>query len=354
MLVYFTFYLPGFGLFSKAGVHGIIGLHICHSISNEVNPIRRIIIQFLLIFLLVGCLTITANAADSGSQAGMVSISSGRLNVRASASSGAAVVTSLSKGSVVTLISRSGSWWKVEYGASKYGYCHADYISILAGTPVTVNTSSGKLNVRTGPGTSYAKTGTVSKGETVIRLSEAGGWSRILYHGTKTGYVSSRYLSAGYAPVALWVRNMKQMDPRWGDTLVGESGKTMARIGCATTAIAMLESHRTGIVRYPDEMMTLLRYTPSGSVYWPSHYRVVTNSAGYLTGIYDLLKQGKPILFGATNSYGSQHYVVITGFTGGSTITADKFTIQDPGSNSRTNLQQFLKVYPNFYKYFYY
>ena len=354
MLGYFPFYLAGFGLFSKAGLHGIIGLHICYSNTNEVNPIRRICFQLLWIILLVFCLTITANAADSSSQAGKVSISSGTLNVRAGASSGAAVVTTLNKGSFVTLLSRSGSWWKVEYGPNKYGYCHADYISVVSGTPVTVSTQSGKLNVRTGAGTSYAKTGTVSKGETVIRLSEAGGWSRILYHGTKTGYASSQYLSGGLAPVALWVRNMKQMDPRWGDTLVADSGKTMAQIGCATTAIAMLESHRTGIVRYPDEMMTLLRYTPSGSVYWPSHYTAVTNSSGYLKTIYNLLKQGKPILFGATNAYGSQHYVVITGFTGGSTITADKFTIQDPGSNSRTNLQQFLKVYPNFYKFFYY
>lgn len=304
--------------------------------------------------LLLACLTITANAADSASRAGYVTISSGRLNVRSGASSGAAVVTGLSKGSMVTLISRSGSWWKVEYAANKYGYCHSDYISPASGSPVTVNTSSGKLNVRTGAGTSYAKADTVSKGETVIRLSESGGWSRILYHGTKTGYVSSQYLSGNYAPVSLWVRNMKQMDPRWADTLIADSGKTMAQIGCATTAIAMLESHRTGIVRYPDEMMTLLRYTPSGSVYWPGHYTVVTNSAGYLNAIYGLLKQGKPVLFGATNSYGSQHYVVITGYTGGSSITSDKFTVQDPGSNSRTTLQQFLKVYPNFYKFFYY
>jgi hypothetical protein len=65
------------------------------------------------------------------------------------------------------------------------------------------------------------------------------------------------------------------------------------------------------------------------------------------------LKQGKPVLLGAKNVYGSQHWVVITGFAGGS-LTAANFTIHDPGSNSRTSLQQFLNVYPNFYKYFYY
>ena len=222
---------------------------------------------------------------------------------------------------MVTLASRSGSWWKVEYAQNQYGYCHADYIRILSSEAVTVHTQSGGLNVRTGPGTGYAKTGSVAKGQTVLVLSASGDWSRILYNGNKTGYVSSRYLSGNNAPVSLWVRNMKQMDARWADKEVAQSGKTFSQIGCATTAIAMLESHRTGILRYPDEMMTHLKYTPSGSVYWPEHYAVVNQSTGYLERMYTLLKQGKPILFGATNRYGSQHWVIITGFTGGTTIS---------------------------------
>lgn len=262
-------------------------------------------------------------------------------------------MTSLNKGSYITLISKSGFWWKVEYGPGRYGYCHSDYISVLSGSPMSVSTQSGSLNVRSGPSTGYGKVGSVSRGMTVLVLSSSNGWSHILYNGTQTGYVSAQYLSGGNPAVSLWVRNMKQMDDRWAEKELAQSGKTFAQIGCATTAIAMLESHRTGIVRYPDEMMTLLKYTPSGSVYWPSHYTAVTTGSGYLSNLYKLLKQGKPILFGATNSYGSQHWVVITGFTGGS-ISAEKFTIQDPGSNTRTNLQQFLASYPNFYKYFYY
>ena len=295
-----------------------------------------------------------ANAAGADSQAGQVSISSGYLNVRSTASSGSAKVAALSKGSLVTLISRSGSWWRVEYAKGKYGYCHADYIKTVTGTPVTVQTNSSSLNVRSGPGTSYGKTGALAKGETVLVLSTANGWSRILYHGTKTGYVSAQYLSSGYSAVSLWVRNLKQFDTRWAELEVATSGKTFSQIGCATTAIAMVEGHRTGKNITPDEMARQLRYTPSGSVYWPEHYSVVTNGADLLAGIYNRLKQGKPVLFGATNAYGSQHWVVITGFTGGNSLTASRFAIQDPGSNSRTNLQQFLNVYPNFYKYFFY
>ena len=295
----------------------------------------------------------TASAADSGSAAGVVVTAVGSLNVRAAAAANSSVVTTLSKGSYVTLISKSGIWWKVEYGKNRYGFCHSDYIRRISGTAVSVNTSSGSLNVRSGPGTGYAKQGSLYKGETVIELSTSGGWSKILYHGTKTGYVSSQYLSSGNSPVSLWLPNLKQMDDRWKEVTVGTSGKTMAQIGCATTAIAMVESHRQGRTIYPDEMMGNLRYTPSGSVYWPEHYTTVTDTAGYLSRIYQLLKQGKPILFGAKNAYGKQHWVVITGFTGGS-LTAQNLTIHDPGTYSRTNLQQFLDLYPIVYKYFYY
>lgn len=302
----------------------------------------------------VFCQPVKASAATLSSKAGAVTTSSGKLNVRSQPSSGASVVAQINKGSYITLISRSGNWWKVEYAKGKQGYCHADYITIVQGTPVTVTTQSGSLNVRKGAGTSYAKAGTLAKGEVVLLLTTSNGWSRVLYHGTKTGYVSARYLSGYYAAVSINVPNFKQNDSRWADLLIGESGKTFSQIGCATTAIAMMESVRTGSTVYPDAMSMKLKYTPSGNVYWPANYTVVTNGAGYLSAIYSKLKQGKPVLLGAINSYGSQHWVVINGYTGGSSLTASGFTIRDPGTWSRTNLQQFLNAYPTFYKYFYY
>lgn len=297
---------------------------------------------------------VPVQAASLDSKAGIVSVSSGSLNVRSSGSTGSAVISSLSKGSYVTLISKSGSWWKVEYAKGRFGYCHGDYITSTSSTARSVSLNSGTLNVRSGPGTGYTKTGSLSRGEVALVLSSSGGWSRILYHGTKTGYVSSAYLSgsaSGYEPVALNVPSFKQTDSRWANVKIGSSGKTIAQIGCATTAIAMIESYRTGQTIYPNAMAKRLRYTASGSVYWPSDYTGVTSSSGYLSKLHAQLKQGKPVLFGAKNSYGGQHWVVVTGFTGGS-LSASAFTIQDPGSNSRTTLQQFLSAYPTFYKYF--
>lgn len=304
-------------------------------------------------------LPVNAKAADANSTAGAVNITSGTLNVRARNSTGSAVVASLKKHSFVTLISKSGSWWKVEYSDGRYGYVYSDYIRTMSSQPMTVSTSSGSLNVRSGPSTAYVKTGNLTKGETVLVLSTSGEWKRILYHGTKTGYVSAKYLktpSSGtaYGAVSLSVPSYKQTDSRWANTVIGNSGKTIGKIGCATTAIAMMQSYRTGTTIYPDAMSKKLSYSSSGNVYWPSDYTVVTSSSGYLARIYELLKAGKPVLFGAKNSYGGQHWVVITGYNGGSTLTASGFRINDPGSNSRTTLQHLLNVYPTFYKYFYY
>ena len=307
----------------------------------------------ILLLTLVAALALsTAASAGEPSSAGQVWTTSGRLNVRSSPSTSAAVVHQLPSGSYVTLRELSGSWFKVEYAPGAYGYCHANHIAYVDANPATVAVDWGSLNVRSGPGAGYGKTDGLAKGTSVLVLSRSGDWSRILYAGTKTGYVSSRYLSASGA-ISLSVPSYKQTDARWANVKLGSSGKTIAQIGCATTAIAMVESYRTGTTIYPHTMASRLSYTASGSVYWPSWYTAHTNSSGYLAALRSQLTQGKCVLLGARNSAGSQHWVVVTGFSGGS-LTPANFTIHDPGSKSRTTLAHFFSAYPTFYKYFTY
>lgn len=316
------------------------------------------VILTLIIFSLTFIPLVSSDAATATSQAGIVSVSSGRLNVRKIASVSGTVITALENGTYITLISKSGDWYYVEYADGKYGYCHKDYIKLDSGRTAVVSTQSTGLNVRTGAGTSYTIKDTLKKDDTVIVLSANGSWSRVLYDGVKTGYVSSQYLNVNasltYPAISLSVPNFKQTDSRWANVKIGSSGKTIAQIGCATTAVAMMESYRTSALIYPDAMSRKLTYSASGNVYWPADYSVVTSSSEYLSGIYKKLKQGKPVLLGAKTSAGNQHWVVVTGYTGGSSLTASGFKINDPGSSSRTTLNQFLNSYPHFYKYFYY
>ena len=321
------------------------------------------LLAILLTYVMTAMIPLKAEAAGSGSTAGIVVTSSDPLTVRNSASASSVRLTSLARGSYVTLISTSGSWWKVEYSSGYYGYCYASYIQQVSSSyGAYVNVRSGSaLNVRSGAGTGYAIQTALSGNTGVVVLSSSGGWSKILYNGTKTGYVSSTYIKsyggtsgslAKYPAVSLSVPSYKQTDSRWSGYALGTSGGTIGTIGCLTTAVAMSESCRTGTAIYPNTLASKLSYTAGGSMYWPSNY-VFSTGSDYLSTAYSLLKSGKPVLFGATGASG-QHWVVITGYSGGSTLTASSFTINDPGSVSRTNLQQLLNSNPTFYKIAYY
>ncbi|MBQ3550247.1 MAG: SH3 domain-containing protein [Clostridia bacterium] len=318
-----------------------------------------------IIFSAVICLGVilfpaNTKAAEADVKVGRVSLNSGWLNVRSSASASSESLARLENGAYITLLSKSGAWWSVQYGENMYGYSSATYIKEVSSTAKFVNISSGTLNIRSGAGTGFAKIGSLVKNEQVQVISTTGSWSYILYDGVKTGYVSSWYLSdeqiqsVKYPAVSLKVPSFKQTDSRWANVKLGSSGKTIAQIGCATTGIAMMESYRTGTTIYPDAMSKKLKYTSSGSVYWPSGYSQVSSSYEYLLRIYEKLKSGKPVLIGAKNKYGGQHWVVITGFKGGNTLSASNFLVNDPGSQNRATLQDLYNTHPNFYKYLYY
>ena len=322
-----------------------------------------LILSLLLIFSLFSSITMTAEASSTVYGVGKVTTASTSLNVRKSASTSSGIVTTLKRNSLITLINKSGNFWYVRYGTSGYGYCSADYITVTSTDVKTVKTTSGNLNVRSSASTSGTILTRLPSGTKVPVISTSNGWSKILYNGTKTGYVSSVYLvnnstsntTTSYKAISLsGIPNFKQTDSRWANVIIGNSGQTIAKIGCATTAIAMLESKRTNTTIYPHNIMKKLSYTSGGAVYWPTNYTQITSSSGYLAKIYNLLEQGKPVIVGAKKSNGGQHYVVVTGVKATNTLTTSAFYINDPGSNTRTTLNQFFSAYPYFYKMLHY
>ena len=300
-----------------------------------------------------------ASASSNVYGAGKVATSSTVLNVRSSPSSTSAIKGKLNRNAYVTLISKTNNFWYVRYGESLYGYCHGDYIDVISTDVKTVKTTQGRLRVRATASLSSTVKDYLSSGATVTVLSHEGAFSKILYNGLKTGYVHSDYLkgtssnTVNYPKISLGVPDFKQTDSRWANVTIGSSGQTIGRIGCATTALAMTESHRTGTTIYPHTMSKKLSYTSGGAVYWPSNYNVVTSSNGYHEIIYSVLKSGKPIIVGAKKANGSQHYVVVTGVADSNILSTSSFYINDPGSNTRTTLNQFFNNYPYFYKMLY-
>ena len=324
---------------------------------------KKLLSTALAILLCISTLSAMPKAQASVKPvgAGRVNTVSTSLNVRSFPSQSASVKTTLKRNTYVTLISKSGSYWYVRYSNNGYGYCHSDYIYHVSAKVRTVKTTSGNLRVRSAASTTASVQDYLPSGTYVTVHVVSGNFSKIIYKGNKVGFVHSSYLTTptssstgtSYKAINLNVPDFKQTDSRWANVTLGSSGQTIGRIGCATTALAMTESYRTGTTIYPHKMAQKLSYTSGGAVYWPANYNIITSSSGYLSKIYSALQQGKPVIVGAKKSNGSQHYVVVKGVAATNTLTTSSFYINDPGSNSRTTLAQFFAAYPNFYKMLY-
>ena len=309
---------------------------------------RRSITAALCAAIITVFCIITASASSTTPAAGTVTTSSGNLYVRSSP--GGNIISDLARGSNVAIVSEENGWYKVEYTSGSYGYSHADYITPINGSIYKqVKTSSGNLYVRSSPAGTVINS--LASGTKVAVISETNGWSKVVYNGNSTGYVSSAYLvnvnesQSKYRAISLKVPDYKQTDSRWANHKIGSTNYTIGYIGCTTTALAMTESYRTGTTIYPNKMEGKLTYNSSGALYWPSNYTTTTDFNNYLARIYSLLEQGKPVIVGAKKANGSQHWVVVTGVKATDSLKPTDFIINDPGTSTRTNLGHFFSTY---------
>ncbi len=299
---------------------------------------------------------IDGNVNASSSKYGVVSTKGSNLNVRAGKSSSTASEYKLKNGSYFKIISQDNDWYYIEYKSNSFGYVSKAYAKEVSLSQAFVSTNGGNLNVRENPSSSSNIKYKLKNDSIVYIIEKDTNFSKILYNDFNTGYVSSLYLSSGKSAssIKLSVPSYKQFDDRWANVKIGSYGKTMKQIGCLTTAMAMTESIRLNKTITPINIKNTFNYTQSGNMYWPSNYKTTTNTSDYLSFIYNNLKNGKPTIVGAKNSNGSMHFVVVYGYNGNGIYNKNNYLIHDPGSSSRTTLNQFLNSYPNLYKLSYY
>ena len=125
-------------------------------------------------------------------------IKGSNVNFRKGASISKAKIAQLKKGKNVTLTGKSGSWYKVKAsinGKSKTGYILDDYVKI---TSRQAKVNATNVNVRKGPGTSYKKVTTLTKGTKISVTGTKGSWYKISFSvkgKKKTGYMLTSYVS---------------------------------------------------------------------------------------------------------------------------------------------------------------
>jgi L,D-peptidoglycan transpeptidase YkuD (ErfK/YbiS/YcfS/YnhG family) len=126
-------------------------------------------------------------------------VTASKSNVRSGAGTTYGIIGSVAKGQTLSVMSKSGSWYKINYNG-RTGYVSSDYVQASGTTTppaesTTYTVTASTLNVRSGAGTSYASIGSVTKGQKLSVVSKSGSWYKINYNG-RTGYVSSDYVQA--------------------------------------------------------------------------------------------------------------------------------------------------------------
>ena len=124
---------------------------------------------------------------DKDGKTYMVTASS--LRVRSGAGTNFSQIGSLKNGATVKVESIANGWAKLENG----GYVSAQYLAEVVdnGEAQTMYVTARTLNVRKGPGTSYAKVGTLSRGTAVQVVGFSGNWAKL----SNGYYVSTSYLA---------------------------------------------------------------------------------------------------------------------------------------------------------------
>lgn len=152
----------------------------------------RSAVRMTVSVLLLGAMITPAFAVS-----GTVNTEGSTLRVRSQADTTGEILTQLSHGTTVeVLTSVENGWYQISVNGTK-GYVSGDYLVVneaeaaslpVEAEPVYVQVTTSVLNVRSGPGTSYDKVGSVRSGQ-ILKATAENGWYKI-----DSGYISAEYV----------------------------------------------------------------------------------------------------------------------------------------------------------------
>ncbi|MBP3655180.1 MAG: SH3 domain-containing protein [Clostridia bacterium] len=135
-----------------------------------------------------------------GSSAGGATVkyaNGGYVNLRSGPSLNYSVVVRVNSGSALTILNDSNEWnyvSVVQNGYTYTGYMHDSLIS-RGGSTATVSTrNGGRVNLRSGPSSSYSSIASLGTGTRLTVLLKGSGWYKVSANGL-TGFMSTQYIS---------------------------------------------------------------------------------------------------------------------------------------------------------------
>ncbi|MBQ7786338.1 MAG: SH3 domain-containing protein [Clostridia bacterium] len=125
----------------------------------------------------------------------------GYVTLRVGPGLGYDVVMRVTSGSTVYIQNNSNEWnyvYAYVNGTPVYGYMHESFISGGTTRSTVTTRNGGRVNLRSGPDSSYSSVTTLSSGTVVTVLLKGNGWYKVSANGY-VGYMSTEYLSEGGA-----------------------------------------------------------------------------------------------------------------------------------------------------------
>ena len=161
----------------------------------------RIVSLVLAIFLFLNISTVRASAAGTDLKTGIGFVDASSLRLRSSPSTSSKTIDYAYDNEVVVILGKSGEWYKVIYNLQT-GYMHGKYLDVATKENAELGygrVTGNKVNVRSGPGTSYKSLATASINDTAYIIGINNQWFKVIY-GDTVGYIRSDYLELTQIP----------------------------------------------------------------------------------------------------------------------------------------------------------
>ena len=155
----------------------------------------------------IGCIVIAcavvmpASAAQADLTTHIATVSASALRVRSGPSTESSTLDYAANGEYVSIKGKTGSWYKVSYNLTD-GYMHESHLLLHDAKNVELGygrVSGNKVNIRSGPGTSYTAVARGNAGDKAYVIGFNRQWYKVIY-GDKIGYIRSDYLQLTEIP----------------------------------------------------------------------------------------------------------------------------------------------------------
>ena len=163
--------------------------------------LTRSVIALLVISILAGAMTIGVSAASGDLTTHLGSVAASSLRLRAKPSTSSTTLDFAYHGDYVNILGKTGSWYLVEFNLTR-GYMHQDYLTTHNRRNAELGYGSvtgSRVNVRSGPGTSYSTLTRASQGDKAYIIGFNNQWFKVIYN-EYIGYIRSDYLDMTEIP----------------------------------------------------------------------------------------------------------------------------------------------------------